>query len=228
MARAETLESAGAGGGGGGGGRGGAEGERGGPLVRASSCRMELPRPGFEPWSGLLTTTTTSTSTSTIYSLHQSQNHPLHTLPLPHPRAMLHHGGPPQPPPPLAPCTRRKEEEERPWAEDRVCSGEPPAERTGSGREERQESSREQGPLPDMQPQDEQPCWGLARRGFPGEAVEEEGIRRVAHRLIAIGDQINTTVLHRAAAPQWRDFRSACLQLLNFVSQTFNTLYRLI
>ena len=70
---------------------------------------------------------------------------------------------------------------------------------SGSGREEQQEASREQGPLAVVQAQDEQPCWGSAHRGPPGEATaeEEEEIRRVAHRLMAIGDQINATVLYR-------------------------------
>ncbi|CAL8334571.1 unnamed protein product [Boreogadus saida] len=111
-----------------------------------------------------------------------------------------------------------EEEVERPRAEDSR-----PAEMTGSGREERQEASREQGPLADMQAQDEQPCWGPARRREA--AVEAEDIRRVAQRLTFIGDQINTTVLFVAdAAPQWRYFRT-CLHLLNFVSQALNNLY---
>ena len=69
---------------------------------------------------------------------------------------------------------------------------------SGSGREERQVASREQGPLADMQAQDEQPCWGSARRREA--AVEAEDIRHIAQRLTFIGDQINTTVLFVAVS----------------------------
>ncbi|KAJ3591228.1 hypothetical protein NHX12_009174 [Muraenolepis orangiensis] len=253
MARAETLESAGAGGGGG----GGSEGERGvpGPLVQPSTCRMELPRTGFHTWSSLLTAPTITTSS---YSLHLDQNHPLQNLPLPltHPLGQLLPEGPVLPRPPLPPCARREEEAT-------VCSGERPVEErmvgilrlpwymsgsqrilefevdvAGSDGEEPPEASRGPGPLPVMRSQNERPTghmsggghtsWAPTRqgRGLPWEvAVEGEDIRRVAHQLRAIGDQINTTVLRHHSA--WRDWRSACLQLLNFVAQTLNSLYRL-
>lgn len=197
---------------------------------------MELPRTGFHTWSSLLTAPTITTSS---YSLHLDQNHPLQNLPLPltHPLGQLLPEGPVLPRPPLPPCARREEEAT-------VCSGERPVEeRMGSDGEEPPEASRGPGPLPVMRSQNERPTghmsggghtsWAPTRqgRGLPWEvAVEGEDIRRVAHQLRAIGDQINTTVLrhHSAhAAPQWRDWRSACLQLLNFVAQTLNSLYRL-
>ena len=90
---------------------------------------------------------------------------------------------------------------------------------SGSGREERQEASREQGPLLDVQAQEEQPCWASARRGLPGEATaEQEEISRVAHRLIAIGDEINTLVLHRPVSMDGQHPRPHCpLNSLGFI-----------
>ncbi|KAG8001772.1 hypothetical protein GBF38_011963 [Nibea albiflora] len=60
------------------------------------------------------------------------------------------------------------------------------------------------------------------------EAVQEMEVRRVANQLRAIGDEFNATVLRRVhVAPHWQDWRDACRGLLNFITQTLSTLYRL-
>uniref|UniRef100_A0A3B4YAB0 Uncharacterized LOC111665669 n=1 Tax=Seriola lalandi dorsalis TaxID=1841481 RepID=A0A3B4YAB0_SERLL len=97
-----------------------------------------------------------------------------------------------------------------------------------SDREEHQEASSQQGPLPDLLPQNEHPSWAsLHHRAPRREAVQEMGVRRVASQLRAIGDEYNARVLHRQAAPHWQDWRDACRGLFNFVTQTLSTLYRL-
>ena len=68
-----------------------------------------------------------------------------------------------------------------------------------SYREERQEASSRQGPLPDLLPQNEHPSWASPHHRAPrGEAVQDLEVRRVANQLRAIGDEFNATVLLRA------------------------------
>lgn len=232
MARAETIESVGETG-----GRGGND-----LLPGHNTCRMELPRP-FYNWPGLLTTATITTGSGTASGgLHHHRNHHhLHSLqtlylsyPLPHPHpegqdeTQTHQQLPavsPSPtPPPSPPCNRR---------EDRGGGAVAPSafsgEQSDSYRDERQEASSRQGPLPDLLPQNEHPSWACPHHRAPiGEAAQELEVRRVASQLRTIGDEFNTTVLHRAhAAPHWQDWRDACLGLFNFISQTLSTLYRL-
>ncbi|KAI4815810.1 hypothetical protein KUCAC02_005937, partial [Chaenocephalus aceratus] len=95
---------------------------------------------------------------------------------------------------------------------------------------EPQEASSRQGPLPDLLPQNEQLSWASPpRHGAPGgEAVQVQVIRRVAHQLRAMGDEINATVLHRAGAvPLWQDWRDVCRGFFHFLTQTLSTLYRI-
>ncbi|KAM7398886.1 hypothetical protein PAMP_018191 [Pampus punctatissimus] len=90
-------------------------------------------------------------------------------------------------------------------------------------REEHQEASRQQGPLPDLLPQSEHPS-----RAARGEAVQELEVRPLADQLRAIADEFNTTVLQRAdAVPYWQDWRDVWRGLLNFIDQTISVLYRL-
>lgn len=228
MARAETIENV------------GETGARGGndPLPRHHICSMELPRP-FYNCPGLLTTTAFSSGTAT--HRHHHNNHHLpplqalylsYPLPYPHPEdqdeARTHQRSPalsPSPMPPRSPLFNRREE--RGGAE--VAPSAFTGEQSASHRDERQDASSRQGPLPDLLPQNELPSWASPRRRAPGEeAAQEVEVRRVADQLRAIGDEFNTTVLHRAhAAPQWQDWRDACRGLLNFITQTLSTLYRL-
>ncbi|XP_035536672.1 bcl-2-binding component 3 [Morone saxatilis] len=216
MARAETIESAGETGGGGG----------NGPLPRHNTCRMELPQP-FHTWPGLLTTTTITTGPGALHLHHRL--HPLQAVcrsyPLPHAHTagrdepLTHQQIPalspsPTPPPSLL-CNRR---------EERVGG-----EQSDSDREERQEACSWQGPLPDLLPQNEHPSWASPQHRAPREeAVQRLEVSRVADQLRTIGDEFNATVLRRAhAAPHWQDLRDACRGLLNFITQTLSTLYRL-
>ncbi|XP_036974591.1 uncharacterized protein LOC119030811 [Acanthopagrus latus] len=224
MARAETIESAGETGGGG-----------NGPLPRHNTCRMELPR-SFHSWPGLLTTTiTTGSGTGTGPMNLQHNHHHLHPLqaiylsyplPYPHPEGQdepqSHQQLPalsPSPTPPSSPpCNQR---------EDR--GGGYSGEHTDSDREDLQDACSRQGPLPDLLPQNEHPSWASPHHRAAREAVVQElEVRRVANQLRAIGDDFNATVLHRVhGAPHWQDWRDACRGLLNFITQTLSTLYRL-
>ncbi|XP_056230956.1 uncharacterized protein LOC130168256 isoform X2 [Seriola aureovittata] len=220
MARAETIESVRETGGGG-----------NGPLPPQNTCRMELPRP-FHTWPGLLTTTTMTTGSGAIH-LHPNHHHhvhPLQPLYLPYPlpdETQTHQQSPallPSPTPPPSPLCRWREERGGGAATPSAFSGE----ESDSDREEHQEASSQQGPLPDLLPQNEHPSWAsLHHRAPRREAVQEMGVRRVASQLRAIGDEYNARVLHRAAAPHWQDWRDACRGLFNFVTQTLSTLYRL-
>ncbi|TKS80630.1 hypothetical protein D9C73_014732 [Collichthys lucidus] len=98
-----------------------------------------------------------------------------------------------------------------------------------SDREEHQEACSRQGPLPDLLPQNEHPSWvSTHHRALREEAVQEMEVRRVANQLRAIGDEFEATVLRRAhVAPHWQEWRDACRGLLNFITQTLSTLYRL-
>lgn len=214
MARAETIENVGETGGGG-----------SGPLPRHNTCRMELPRP-FHTWPNLLA----NASGAGAIRLHQEQQQIVPPLPafyLSYPVTYSHPEGPEEPQtqqqvPPLSapPCDWREE------------SGEGvvgPSASSDSEVEEHQEASSRQGPLPDLLPQNEHPSWASARHRAPrAEAVQELEIRRVANQLRAIGDEFNATVLHRVhVAPQWQDWRDGFRGVLNFITQTLSTLYRL-
>ncbi|XP_029302881.1 bcl-2-binding component 3 [Cottoperca gobio] len=230
MARAETIESA------------GETGEGGiGPLPRYNTCRMELPRP-FYNWPGLLTTTTITTGSVTgtgAIHLHHNHHHlhPLEALylsyPLPYPEPagqdepQTHQQLPalsPSPTSPLPTCNEREE-----MVGGSVASSVFSGEHSDSYRQERQEASSRQGPLPDLLPHNEHPSWASPHHRSPrGEAVQELEIWRMAHRIRAIGDELEATVLHRArAAPHWQDWRDTCRGLFNFITQTLSTLYRL-
>ncbi|KAM9359085.1 bcl-2-binding component 3 [Symphorus nematophorus] len=198
---------------------------------------MELPR-HFHSWPGLLTTTTITTGSRTgtgAMHLHHNHHHHLHPLqavylsyplPYPHPEGLdephthqqLPALSPSATPPPSPLCSRR---EERGGGFSRGQSD--------SDREEDQEACRRQGPLPDLLPQNEHPSWASPPHRAPREeAVRELDVRRVANQLRLIGDEFNATALRRAhAAPHWRDWRDACRGLLNFITQTLSTLYRL-
>ncbi|CAJ1064833.1 uncharacterized protein LOC121526349 [Xyrichtys novacula] len=231
MARAETIEKVGESGGGG-----------NLPLSRHNTCRMELPRP-FHTWPGLLSSTS-STSTSTISTsgtrvMHPNYQHPLQaplslSYPLPYgppqgqEEPQTHQQFPalppsPTPPPPSPPCNQKEE------AGGGGAPGAFSGERSDPDREEHADRSRRMGPLPDLLPQNQNQNQNqnpsLANRGEAGQDLE---IRRVAQQLRTIGDEYNATVLRRAhAAPHWQDWRDACRELLNLVSQTLSTLYRL-
>ncbi|XP_022594287.1 uncharacterized protein LOC111216916 [Seriola dumerili] len=219
MARAETIESVRETGGGG-----------NGPLPPQNTCRMELPRP-FHTWPSLLTTTTMTTGSGAIHPHHHHHVHPLQPLYLPYPlpdETQTHQQSPallPSPMPPPSPLCRWREERGGGAATPSAFSGE----ESDSDREEHQEASSQQAPLPDLLPQNEHPSWAsLHHRAPRREAVQEMGVRRVASQLRAIGDEYNARVLHRAqAAPHWQDWRDACRGLFNFVTQTLSTLYRL-
>ncbi|XP_018521100.1 bcl-2-binding component 3 isoform X2 [Lates calcarifer] len=225
MARAETIESVGETGGGG-----------NGPLPGHNTCRMELPRP-FHSWPGLLTTTTITTGsgagTGAIH-LHHNHHHHLHPLqslylsyPLPD-ETQTHQqlpALPPSPAPPPSPLCNQREVRGGGAETPSAFSGE----ESDSDREEHQETSRRRGPLPDLLPQNEHPSWASPHHRAPRrEAVQELQVRRVASQLRAIGDEFNATVLHRVhIAPHWQNWRDACRGLLNFITQTLSTLYRL-
>ncbi|KAF7657090.1 hypothetical protein LDENG_00032180 [Lucifuga dentata] len=227
MARAETIENVGEAGGGG-----------NGPLPHHNTCCVELPRPIYHTWPGLLSTTaiTTSTRTGTIHI-----HHPLHPLPalyLPCPLPYLHPEdledsqthqqvpafSPSPTPPPSPPCNRREER-----GGGQAASSALSREQSDLDRDERQEASSRQGPLPDLLPQNEHPSWASPRHRAPqGEAEQELEVRRVGSQLRAIGDELNLTMLRRAqAAPQWQDWRDVYRGFLNFITQTLNTIYRL-
>ncbi|XP_040901438.1 uncharacterized protein LOC121186725 [Toxotes jaculatrix] len=216
MARAETAESVGETGGGG-----------NGPLPRHNTCRMELPH----AWPGLLTTTTITSGTGIgaiqFHRNHHHHLHPFRPLYLSHSLpddTQTHQRLPAMPspaPPPTPLCSWRGEGAVTPSALS--------VEESGSDREELQEAPHRQWPLPDLLPQNEHPSRGSAHhRATRREAVHELEVRRVASQLRAIGDEFNTTVLRRAdVAPHWQDWRDACRGLLNFITQTLSTLYRL-
>ncbi|XP_034557821.1 bcl-2-binding component 3 [Notolabrus celidotus] len=216
MARAETIESVGETGGGG-----------NDSLPRHNYCRMELPRP-FQTWPGLLTTTTAVSSRGSG-AMQPHHLHPLQSLYMSYPLPYLHPEGQdepqthrqfpalsPSPTPPPSPPRNRKEETGRAPS---AFSGE----QSDLDGEEQGDASSRLGPLPDLLPQNEH--HHLANRG---EVVQELEVRRVALQLRAIGDEYNATVLRRAhAAPHWQDWRDTCRGLLNFITQSLSTLYRL-
>ncbi|XP_026154471.1 bcl-2-binding component 3 [Mastacembelus armatus] len=228
MARAETIESVGETGGGG--------GHR--PLPRHNTCSMELPRP-FHSWPSLLTTATITTSSlTTAVHLHYNHHHlhPLQalylSLPYPQPQGQdepqTHQQLPafsPSPTPPPSPFCNRRDVRGAGSVAPSAFSGE----QSDSDREEHQEASSQQGPLPDLLPQNERQSRApLHHRAPRGEALQEQEVRRVANQLRVIGDEFNATVLRRAhAAPHWQDWIDACRGLVNFITQTLSTLYRL-
>ncbi|TNN76750.1 hypothetical protein EYF80_012999 [Liparis tanakae] len=226
MARAETIESVGETG-----GRGGNE-----PLPHHHTCRMELPRP-FYSCPGLLTPTAFSSGTATV---HSRQQHHLHLQPLqalyslPYPQqedqdeTRNHQRSPAfSPSPPRSPLCNRREGRGSGMAAPIAFTGEQPAD---SHRDERRDVYSRQGPLPDLLPQNELSSRASPRQRAPpaGEAVQEVEVRVVASQLRAIGDEFNARVFHRAhVAPHWQEWRDACRGLLNFITQTLSTLYRL-
>uniref|UniRef100_A0A3Q3J5Y0 BCL2 binding component 3 n=1 Tax=Monopterus albus TaxID=43700 RepID=A0A3Q3J5Y0_MONAL len=181
-------------------------GETGGgntSLPGHNTCRMELPQ-HFHPGPSLLTPTAI-TNGSRTGAIHLQHNHhhlyPLQafylSLPYPHP-----------------------EGQDEPQTHQQLPALLP------SAAERRPEASIRQEPLPDLLPQNEHPSWAFQHhRAARGEASQE--VRRVASQLRAIGDDFNATVLRRHAAPHWRDWRDACRGLVNFITQTLSTLYRL-
>ncbi|XP_019959534.2 bcl-2-binding component 3 [Paralichthys olivaceus] len=217
MARAETIESVGETGGGG-----------NSPLPRHNICRMELSR-SLHTLPGLLTTNTiTARSGPGIGAIHLNHHH-LHSLQplnLPYPlpdQPQMHQQLPalsPSSAPPLLPLCNQRDEREGAAVKPSALSGE----ESDSDIEEHQ-----QGPLPDLLPRNEHPSWSSPYHRDPRtEAEQELEVRRVASQLRAIGDQYNATVLRRAhIAPHWQDWRDACRGLLNFITQTLSTLYRL-
>ncbi|XP_071369167.1 bcl-2-binding component 3 [Centroberyx affinis] len=219
MARAETMESVAEAGGGGGGGNG--------PLPRHNSCRMELPRP-FHAWPGLLTSTAVTTAPAgAVHSHHHHHHllHPLQALYLPCPLPYL------RPEEPEETQTRRSSSSPAspPSSTGPGAPGAYAGARTESDGAESQRASSRRGPLPDLLPRNERPSRASPRHRAPagGEAGLEPEVRRVAMQLRAIGDDMNASILRRAAAPQWQDWREVCRDLLNFITQTLSTLYRL-
>ncbi|XP_041851311.1 uncharacterized protein LOC121646426 [Melanotaenia boesemani] len=221
MARAETIETTGESGGGGG----------NSPLPNAYCM---LPCPLLAPsWPRLLSSTTSSISTGPHFGamhLHHNNLDSLQALYLSYPLPYHHPEGQDQPQThqqlpalssspvsPLSPlCTR--------GGEDRAGPSDLSAEQSGLKREEYQSPSSRQGALPDLLPRNEQP----SRASPPAQLVQEMEIRRVANQLRMIGDEFNATVLRRAhLAPHWQDWRDVCRALLNFITQTLSTLYRL-
>ncbi|GLD52802.1 uncharacterized protein AKAME5_000564300 [Lates japonicus] len=218
MARAETIESVGETGGGG-----------NGPLPGHNTCRMELPRP-FHSWPGLLTTTTITTGSGTgtgAIHLHHNHHHlhPLQSLYLSYPlpdETQTHQqlpALPPSPTPPPSPLCNRREVRGGGAETPSAFSGE----ESDSDREEHQETSRRRGPLPDLLPQSD--THPVTTTG-PQESRCRAGGQEVASQLRP--DEFDATVLHRVhIAPHWQDWRDACRGLLNFITQTLSTLYRL-
>ncbi|XP_078786323.1 bcl-2-binding component 3 isoform X2 [Oryzias latipes] len=132
----------------------------------------------------------------------------LFRLPHPYPGG---HGEPQQSPraptPPLSPLSEG-------GAPPRDLSGE---ESDLDGEDDRSIASR-RGPLPDL----------LPHSRHPRDAAQETECRRVAEHLKMIGDSFNDTALRRAHfAQQWQDWEEVCRGLLNFITQTISTLYRL-
>ncbi|KAM8904538.1 bcl-2-binding component 3 [Spinachia spinachia] len=228
MARAETIECVGETG-----GRGGND-----PLPNHHTCSMELPRPFYNCPSLLTTTSTFNSGTGGVGVLHRhpqplSAFYMSRPLPHPHPDDQDQTQTPQRSPASSLSATAPRS----PLCNQREGSGaggaEAPSaftrERSALHRDRSQNTSSRQAPLPDLLPQNELPSGDFPRHAAPGgEAAQEGEVRRVADQLRSIGDEFNTTVLHRAhAAPDWQDWRDACRGLLTFITQTLGTLYRL-
>ncbi|XP_047248060.1 uncharacterized protein LOC124884276 isoform X1 [Girardinichthys multiradiatus] len=225
MARAETVGENGGGG--------------NGPLPCHNTCRLELPQ-NFHTWPGQLTTRTPRSGTS--ISAPHLQNSPHHTEPLrvlclsnllhnPHPEGQgeAHtHQQSPALSSSLIPSHRLvKDESSRRTVSPSDLSGEQP----DSNSAEHQDTSSQQGPLPDLLPQNEHSSRSSPPHhlSLEGEVEQQLDVRRVASQLRMIGDEFSATILHRAhVAPQWQDWRDVCRGLLNFIAQTLSTLYRLM
>uniref|UniRef100_A0A3P8V5T7 Uncharacterized LOC103377911 n=1 Tax=Cynoglossus semilaevis TaxID=244447 RepID=A0A3P8V5T7_CYNSE len=95
--------------------------------------------------------------------------------------------------------------------------------------EEHQEISSQREPLPDLLPQNERVSRGSPPDRAPRNQVAQDlEVRRVARQLRVIGDQFNATVLRRQVrTPFWQDLRDACRGVINFITQTLSTLYRM-
>ncbi|XP_014868578.1 PREDICTED: uncharacterized protein LOC106933684 isoform X1 [Poecilia mexicana] len=204
MARAETIETVGENGGG-----------RNGPLSLHNTCCMELPQPLH-----------TRPGPRTEPSVHNTSPHrePLPGLYLPNQLPYSHPEGHQQPPA-LSQTPSCSLETSR-----RTASRDSSQEEPDSNKEEHQDASRRQGPLPDLLPQNEHSSWDSPPQqlGVGGEAAQQLDVIRVAGQLRMIGDQFNAMILHRAhIAPQWQDWREVCLGLLDFIAQSLSTLYRL-
>lgn len=177
-----------------------------GPLSHSNTCRMELPRP-LHAWPGLLATTTIATNPGAGHVQH-GRLHPLQALCMSYPLPQPHPQGrdesrtlqdfPVLPPTSTPPPTPRRD-----------VSGD----QTGrDGRERRQASGQHPAPAVDE----------------AAAVAAELDVRRLAHQLRTIGDEFNATAHRRMhAAPQWREWRDVCRGLLNFITQTLSTLYRL-
>ncbi|XP_043976084.1 uncharacterized protein LOC122832915 isoform X1 [Gambusia affinis] len=203
MARAETIESAGENGGG-----------RNGLLSLHNTCRMELPQPIHN-----------RPGPRTEPSVHSIPAHrePLPGLYLPNQLPYTHPEGHQQASA-LSQTPSCRLETSR-----RTASSDSPREPDLS-KEEHQDASRRQGPLPDLLPQNEHSSWDSPPQllGVGGEAAQQLDVIRVASQLRMIGDQLNAMILHRAhIAPQWQDWREVCRGFLNFIAQSLSTLYRL-
>ncbi|XP_014914765.1 bcl-2-binding component 3 [Poecilia latipinna] len=204
MARAETIETVGENGGG-----------RNGPLSLHNTCCMELPQPLH-----------TRPGPRTEPSVHNTSPHrePLPGLYLPNQLPYSHPEGHQQPPA-LSQTSSCRLETGR-----RTASRDSSQEEPDSNKEEHQDASRRQGPLPDLLPQNEHSSWDSPPQqlGVGGEAAQQLDVIRVAGQLRMIGDQFNAMILHRAhIAPQWQDWREVCLGFLDFIAQSLSTLYRL-
>lgn len=222
MARAETMETTGGGGGG---------GDYHAPLPRHHTCGMEMPRP-MQSWPMQTATTTT---------LLHLQPQPLQDVQLPStsppPAGVELQVGPrarPSPRPRLCSLVEDGAEEQGGEGEDTpsasATEGSTRRERTDSEREDDQQSSSPRAPLPDLLPQREHSGWASPPHRAPGgeSGLEGEEIRRVAHQLRTIGDNLNATLLQRAeAVAPWQDWTGVCRGLVAFLAETFNSLHRL-
>ncbi|XP_056139489.1 bcl-2-binding component 3 isoform X1 [Lampris incognitus] len=218
MARAETTESVGE-----------PAGAGGASLAHLSTCCMELPH-SFHSWPGLLTNANAPGGTIHLPRRHH-QHHsrrPVQDLALPCPLPYLLPAGMEDAPQMHRPSSSRTPPSPPPqrWREEARdgCGATPsayPGERFGGETTDRHEQQREassrRGPLPDL----------LPSNGHLSSASEGE-VRRIAGQLRLIGDEMNTTILRRAAIPEWQGWIGLYMGMMDFLTQTLNTLYRLI
>ncbi|KAJ7995211.1 hypothetical protein DPEC_G00242190 [Dallia pectoralis] len=93
--------------------------------------------------------------------------------------------------------------------------------------EREHQDTTDQDPLPDLLPQRERSPRASPQPRGPRRVdpwLEDEVVERIAHQLRRIGDDLNATTLQRVR----QDWRGLYLGVLNFLSDTLSTLYRLI
>ncbi|XP_011607015.1 bcl-2-binding component 3 [Takifugu rubripes] len=221
MARAETIESV---------------GETGigthGLFSQHNTCCMELTRP-LQSWPGLLSTATITISpgnASTPVHRHHNDHslQPLQAISGSYHSSYLHPEGQAQPQPhhqlpTLSSATHPLPLQNQGGEFDEGF----PGQQSGLDQRTQQERSHRRGPLPDLLPQTEHLSRLSSPPRGPDDGTLQLRVRRVAIQLRTIGDEFNATLLHRADAPYWQDWRDACRVLLNFITQTLSTLYRL-